>query len=74
MVALELNVEVAVREVLRIFGKEPLSVDELVQHLTAVSWDFGGLHPRVVTAEAIKSLVNRGGAKEENGKFAFSRA
>jgi hypothetical protein len=49
-------------------------VDEIVQHLTAVSWDFGELHPRVVTAEAIKSLVNRGGAKEENGKFTFSRA
>ena len=36
VVALELNIEVAVREVLRIFGQQPLSLDEIVQHLTAV--------------------------------------
>ncbi len=74
MVALELNMEVAVREVLRIFGKEPLSVDEIVQHLSSVMWDFGELHPRVVTADALKILVEGGGAKEEDGKFVFSRA
>ncbi|MEE8349357.1 MAG: hypothetical protein V3R94_07295 [Acidobacteriota bacterium] len=74
VVALELNIEVAVREVLRIFGKQPLSVDEISQHLSAVNWNFGDLHPRVVTNEALKNLVERGGATEENGKFMFARA
>ena len=72
--ALELNIEVAVREVLRIFGKEPLSVDEIAQHLGAVRWDFGELHPRVATNEALKNLVTRGGAtKQDDGKYMFSR-
>ena len=74
VVALELNIEVAVREVLRIFGQQPLSLDEIVQHLTAVRWDFGELHPRVATGEALKHLVEKGGAKEEDGKYVFSRA
>jgi hypothetical protein len=74
VVALELNIEVAVREVLRIFGQQPLSLDEIVQHLSAVRWDFGELHPRVATADALKHLVEKGGAKEENGAYVFSRA
>ena len=74
MVALELNIEVAVREVLRIFGQQPLSLDEIVQHLTAVRWDFGELHPRVATGEALKQLVGKGGAKKEDGNYVFSRA
>ena len=74
VVALELNIEVAVREVLRIFGKDPLSLDEIVQHLSSVRWDFGELHPRVATGEALKNLVTQGGAKEEDGKYVFSRA
>ena len=74
VVALELNIEVAVREVLRIFGQQPLSLEEIVQHLSAVRWDFGELHPRVATGEALKNLVARGGAKEEDGKYNFSRA
>ena len=74
VVALELNIEVAVREVLRIFGKDPLSLDEIVQHLSSVRWDFGELHPRVATGEALKNLVGQGGAKEADGKYMFSRA
>ena len=74
MVALELNDEVAVREVLRAFGGEgSLTQNEIVDHLTSVGWNFGGVHPRVAVTKALDNLVAQGGATLVDGRYSFSR-
>lgn len=74
MVALELNDEVAVREVLRAFGGEgSLTQNEIIDHLTSVGWNFGGVHPRVAVIKALDNLVAQGGATLVDGRYSFSR-
>jgi hypothetical protein len=74
VMALELNDEVAVREVLRTFGGGgAMTAGEVVEHLKAIQWQFGDISPRVVVTNALSNMVEQGKAKETDGKYEFSR-
>jgi len=74
MVAMELNDGVAVREVLRVFGSGGMPVEQIIEQLELVRWNFGEVHPRVVVTNALKELLANGKVKETpDGKWEFSR-
>ena len=66
VMALELNDEVAVLELLKMFQK-PLSPGKIAEELVAVHWNFQGQHPRAAVNAALHKMVNQGRVKQVNG-------
>ncbi len=64
--ALELNDEVAVLELLKMFQK-PLSPGKIADELVAVHWNFQGQHPRAAVNAALQKMVDEGKVKQVNG-------
>ena len=65
---LELNDEMAVLEVMKAFT-DPLTPGAIAEHLTAVNWNFEGVHPRVAVNKALKDLAREGQVNESSGKY-----
>ena len=66
VMALELNDEVAVLELLKMFHK-PLSPGKIADELVAVNWNFQGQHPRAAVNAALHKMVNEGKVQQVNG-------
>ncbi len=66
VMALELNDEVAVLELLKMFHK-PLSPGKIADELVAVNWNFQGQHPRAAVNAALQKMVNEGKVQQVNG-------
>ena len=66
VMGLELNDEVAVLELLKMFQK-PLSPGKIAEELVAVHWNFQGQHPRAAVNAALHKMVNQGRVKQVNG-------
>jgi hypothetical protein len=66
VMGLELNDEVAVLELLKMFQK-PLSPGKIAEELTAVHWNFQGQHPRAAVNAALQKMVNEGRVTQVNG-------
>ena len=65
---LELNDEMAVLEVMKAFT-DPLTPGAIAEHLTAVNWNFEGVHPRVAVNKSLKDLAREGKVSEASGKY-----
>ena len=66
VMALELNDEVAVLELLKMFQR-PLSPGKIAEELVAVHWNFQGLNPRAAVNAALQKMVDEGKVKQLNG-------
>ena len=66
--ALEANDELAVLEVMKTF-QESLTPGTIAGHLTAVNWNFEGVHPRVAVNKALKDLIREGKISESGGQY-----
>ena len=66
VMALELNDEVAVLELLKMFHKS-LSPGKIADEVVAVNWNFQGQHPRAAVNAALHKMVNEGKVQQVNG-------
>ena len=66
VMSLELNDEVAVLELLKMF-QQPLSPGKIADELVAVHWNFQGQHPRAAVNAALQKMVDEGKVKQVNG-------
>ena len=66
VMSLELNDEVAVLELLKMF-QQPLSPGKIADELVAVHWNFQGQHPRAAVNAALQKMVDQGKVKQVNG-------
>ena len=65
---MELNDEMAVLEVMKTFT-DPLTPGAIAEHLTAVNWNFEGVHPRVAVNKSLQDLAKEGKVSEASGKY-----
>ncbi len=66
VMALELNDEVAVLELLKMVHQS-LSPGKIAEELVAVNWNFQGQHPRAAVNAALQKMVNEGKVQQVNG-------
>jgi hypothetical protein len=66
VMGLELNDEVAVLELLKMFQK-PLSPGKIAEELVAVHWNFQGQHPRAAVNAALQKMAEAGRVRQVNG-------
>ncbi|MEE8348873.1 MAG: hypothetical protein V3R94_04830 [Acidobacteriota bacterium] len=59
VMALELNDEIAVLELMRMFHR-PLSPGKIAEELVAVHWNFQGQHPRAAVNAALQKMAQAG--------------